>query len=399
MGSTLIKQAAVDDVLLIMLLRYPPVCTVWSLIRMLCHASQASFYYMGHFSRYIPPGSKRVGLHNGVETEAPPLEADDVKNGQALLFAPCDGNAAQKWRLSDSGSLAVRGTESANGSDGYRHGGECVDIATDSWVKGKLHTWACAHSANQLWQVRQVAGGSQIYNADSNQCMTAVSTSGDAVGLDRGTTIVAAQAWPCVAGGADNQTFTLANYDAGGFPSNFPVRTTTKDELCLQPQIERLPHFDAVAFRLPDGTASLVAMNIGDRPITFSLRDKNAQMGLPNLTLPAHAIHTYRWDPDGTKVQGQEEEAAAAALDAAEGRRPLRDLLGVGAVVGAALLVALLGALAFAMRTLSEKGWRPSDALWPPRVPRARTAPVGGGARADDGGDEGSEYQPFIGTR
>ena len=55
----------------------------------------------------------------------------------------------------------------------------------------------------------------------------------------------------------------------------------------------------------------------------------------------------------------------------------------------------------FAMRTLAEKGWRPSDALWPPRVARARTAPVGGGgARADDdGGDEGSEYQPFIGTR
>jgi hypothetical protein len=43
---------------------------------------QASYYYMGHFSRFIPPGSRRVALHNSVETKVPELSANDVKNGQ-----------------------------------------------------------------------------------------------------------------------------------------------------------------------------------------------------------------------------------------------------------------------------------------------------------------------------
>ena len=81
---------------------------------------QASYYYMGHFSRYIPAGSKRIHLKNTVEIQAPPLEAGDVKNGQALLFAPCDGNDVQKWQLSDDGSLIIPGTDEAKSSEGYR---------------------------------------------------------------------------------------------------------------------------------------------------------------------------------------------------------------------------------------------------------------------------------------
>ena len=85
--------------------------------------------------------------------------------------------------------------------------------------------------------------------------LPAVKTSGTAVGLDKGVTVTAAQLFPCAGGGAANQTFALANYDEGGFPANFPVRTAAG--LCLQPQITRVPHFDAVAFQAPD--ASMVA--------------------------------------------------------------------------------------------------------------------------------------------
>ena len=45
---------------------------------------------MGHFSRYIMPGAKRVGVTQTIETEVPPLAPSDIKNGAALLFAPCD---------------------------------------------------------------------------------------------------------------------------------------------------------------------------------------------------------------------------------------------------------------------------------------------------------------------
>merc|ERR1719375_661191 len=119
---------------------------------------------MGHFSRFIPPGSKRIALQNKVQPHMPPLEAGDVKNGQALVFEPCDSKSAvQQWSLDTSGSMIVHGTDSAEGSDGYQHDGECVDLATDAWTP-KLQVWACAHSDNQLWALRAVPGGSRVVN-------------------------------------------------------------------------------------------------------------------------------------------------------------------------------------------------------------------------------------------
>lgn len=89
---------------------------------------QASFYYMGHFSRFIPAGSKRIAMQNSVETHAPPLSPGDVKNGQPMVFTSCNGNDVQKWKLDSTGSFSVRGTDKAIASDGYKHGGECLDV-------------------------------------------------------------------------------------------------------------------------------------------------------------------------------------------------------------------------------------------------------------------------------
>jgi hypothetical protein len=44
---------------------------------------------MGHFSRHILPGARRVSVKQTVETEIPPLAPSDVKNGAALLFTEC----------------------------------------------------------------------------------------------------------------------------------------------------------------------------------------------------------------------------------------------------------------------------------------------------------------------
>lgn len=259
---------------------------------------QASYYYMGHFSRFIPPGSRRISLQNTVEIKEPDLSANDVKNGQALLFAPCDGNEVQSWLYDDTQSLISRGTDEAEGSDGFQHGGECIDVDSASGVKTQV--WACAHSGNQQWVLRAAPGGSQLYNPANDKCMTAVSTSGIAVGLDAGVTIVAAQMKDCEALGTKSQTFIMANYDQGGFPSNFPIRTQ-EGELCLQPQIQRLPHFDAVAFEQPDGQISLIAMNMGDVTVDFSIVDSASSAGLDGLTLTPHSIHSYRWKPKKTE--------------------------------------------------------------------------------------------------
>ena len=80
-----------------------------------------------------------------MEIRTPPLGPGDIKNGQAVLFAPCDGNDVQKWQLDGTGSLIVRGTNEAEGSEGYLHGGECMDAATDSWIEGKLQVAHVSH--------------------------------------------------------------------------------------------------------------------------------------------------------------------------------------------------------------------------------------------------------------
>ena len=293
---------------------------------------QASFYYMGHFSRYVPPGSKRVHLENTVEIEAPPLAPGDVKNGQALLFAPCDGNLVQKWELDEEGFLTIPGTAESYSSDGYEKGGMCMEkfMPEVPWVPGKVVLTDCDDAGPHGWTVRPVTGGSQVYSPDYDSCLTTVATDGGQVGLDKGVKVIAAQLRPCYAAGTANQTFAVAGYDGQGFPDNFPIRTLPSvGQLCLQPQIVRVPHFDAVAFETPDKNVSLITINIGDQPIEFSLVDKAANAGVQTLTIPSHAIHTYRWSPKAgghasttsastiQMVAGQQLPALAAAGEAA----------------------------------------------------------------------------------
>lgn len=66
-----------------------------------------------------------------------------MRNGQPLLFAPCTGSDVQKWSLDEEGGakgggLSVPGTDGAEGSDGYHHGGECADVAKDAAIPNKL---------------------------------------------------------------------------------------------------------------------------------------------------------------------------------------------------------------------------------------------------------------------
>ena len=124
--------------------------------------------------------------------------------------------------------------------------------------------WACAHSANQAWQTKEVSGGRELVSGATGKCLTKVTTSGAAVGLDAGTTVDAAQLGEC---GTPAAKLTLGNYDGGGFPSNFAVRSG--DGLCLQPLVLRTQQFDAVAFKAPDGSVSLIALNTGEKPIEY----------------------------------------------------------------------------------------------------------------------------------
>lgn len=143
-------------------------------------------------------------------------------------------------------------------------------------------------------------------NPNSGKCLTRVSASGAAVGLDAGTTMVVAQALPCKEAGDPSQTFDVVQGDQQGFPLAFPIRSpavdseddpdpTSERELCLQPYIAKEPSFDAVAFQTPDGAVSVIAVNKGDDDQTFSIYDATLGAGTEEqLVSPAHSIQSFR---------------------------------------------------------------------------------------------------------
>lgn len=344
---------------------------------------QASFYYMGHFSRYIRPGMRRVGLSNTVETEAPPLAPADIKNGVALAFVPCEaGNAVQLWTTYGEGNVTIvaQGTADAPGSDGYMNGGECVEhcISGECWFP-KVQLWACGTAdplhggrGNQQWRLVPLAGGAgvQVVNPATAQCLTAVERPGWAVGLDPGVTVVAAQAFPCLpAGAAPNQTFTLVR-DADGVAA-FAIRSAMNGQ-CLQPELERLPHFDAVAFEDPDsGAVVAVVMNTRDQTVELTLRDEAAGAAV-EVAIPPHSITTYRWAPGNAAAESASASAAqgvptgeaamqlAAALAASSGGRGPAFALGLAVAVAA--LAGVLAATIHAVAPRRVGRWAASAA-------------------------------------
>jgi hypothetical protein len=196
---------------------------------------QASYYFVGHFSRFIPQGSRRILLHNSAQATLPPVSAADVMNGQPLVFQPCDDLGVQQWGLDSSHSLVVPGTNEAPTSDGFEHGGMCVDIDTSAGPP-KLQVWACSHRPNQMFAARAVPGGRELYHIGSGKCITKVVATGAAVGLDAGTSVELPVLGAC---GGKASLLTLANYDGGGFPDNFAART--QHDTCLQPLVRRRP--------------------------------------------------------------------------------------------------------------------------------------------------------------
>ena len=266
---------------------------------------QASYYFMGHFSKYLPAGSRRIESSNRVVKEKV-LTAADVTNGSPLVFLPCSGSELQSWSLDGTGSLLLEQTKDI--------GPKCVDIS--SYGKGpRLDAYACAHSQNQLWVRREIPecseqdavtygkACSQLVASESGMCLTKVAASGAVIGLDAGTMYTVAQALACEEAGHPSQTFDLVQGDQGGFPNGFPVRSPpvlggdnvdSNLEACLQPFVAKEPTFGAVAFERPDGYVAVVAQNRGEEPLTFTLYDDALELGATGLTVPPHSIQSYK---------------------------------------------------------------------------------------------------------
>lgn len=243
---------------------------------------QSSYYFMGQFSRFIVPGSRQISITNTVQVPRPEVKPEDVIDKRLLVITCRAGTGAQTFTFDDSTStLSVYGT--------------CVEPGTVDVTGGlELQMASCqAESANQQWSVQQTSAGSQFVHVSSGKCLTNVKTHGDAVGMDKGVDVQAAQLLPCDSSNADQIFQTVGD-------GTFAIQTP--NGLCVQPYNLDKVLFDAVAFQAPDGEITLVALNIGDEPVTFDLYDANLGGGAP-VQVPSHGIVSYVWAPDQSSIE------------------------------------------------------------------------------------------------
>lgn len=239
---------------------------------------QSTYYFMGQFSRFIVPGSRQISIANTVQVPRPEVKPEDVIDKHLVVITCRAGTGAQTFTFDDSDkTLSVYGT--------------CVEPSSVVDVTGgmELQMASCqTGSANQQWSVQQTSAGSQFVHVSSGKCLTNVKTHGNAVGMDAGVDVQAAQLLPCDSSNAD-QTFQ------GVGDGKFAIQTP--NGLCVQPYNLDKVLFDAVAFQAPDGQITVVALNVGDEPVTFDLYDANLGGGAP-VQVPGHGIVSYVWAPD-----------------------------------------------------------------------------------------------------
>lgn len=98
----------------------------------------------------------------------------------------------------------------------------------------------------------------------------------------------------------NNEYFILAQYGRAVRPGAQRIDSTTYGEGAVE----------TVAFKNPDGTKALIALNSGSAPKTFTVREGNAAF---RYTLPGGAAATFKWampdntnrDVDGGRIEGE----------------------------------------------------------------------------------------------
>jgi glucosylceramidase len=240
---------------------------------------QASYYYMGHFSRFIPAGSRRVGLTSTVSR--PPITATDVFN-QKLRFNPC---ATSGW---GENGMTWSHNKTSMALSQY---GLCAELDGDN--VGILMR-KCIGSTQQKWAIMVNGSSYRIQNVNNQtRCLTFETVSGPTLGLDAGVNANAGLAETCGQVSTDQyQTFQLSDSSSGSYPEAFHIQTSSLE--CMLPVNADTLNFDAVAFETPSGDLNLIAMNKGEQDVSFQIYDSVGQSGTAhNVTVPKHGIVTY----------------------------------------------------------------------------------------------------------
>mmetsp|Transcript_140548 Transcript_140548/g.262184 ORF Transcript_140548/g.262184 Transcript_140548/m.262184 type:complete len:690 (-) Transcript_140548:80-2149(-) len=260
---------------------------------------QASYYYMGHFSRFIPPGSRRIDLKSTVKTHNDPDPKELV--GLAMQFTPCSNKPAQLWRYDTAlHTLSLASVPSV-----------CAQLSDDYFWKIVMQP--CGKEApaepTQMWSVTSDGSGGYMFeNNKSHDCLTSTEVPGQAIGLDPGVDAEGGIGLACNRSlrlGENPRNWKHNSFSlVGNFPDSFQIQTPEGN--CMLPVGLDNTYFDAVAFETPSGEVSLVAMNLRNSPAVFDIHDVGANGSYRAIELPAHSIATYMWK-SGQAVKSADE--------------------------------------------------------------------------------------------
>uniref|UniRef100_A0AAV1UWU4 Glucosylceramidase n=1 Tax=Peronospora matthiolae TaxID=2874970 RepID=A0AAV1UWU4_9STRA len=218
---------------------------------------QPMYYFIQHFSKFIPVGSRRV------ETQ---VAAKFVRPGDPQLYvdypsmlAACDGSSRQQWRPTDDGKLEVTGT------------GFCIDLKEIPWQGHQGLLVECRYT-QQHW----------TYELDTGRIRL-----GDfCISLNHGSTEngVRISTDLCEDKAVPHQQWRFNAED--GTMRSF---ASTTDQ-CVT---AGYAFVQAAAFVTPENRKVLVVLNENTEPVDFELQVGGNAL---QTTVPRSAIRTFTWE-------------------------------------------------------------------------------------------------------
>jgi len=216
---------------------------------------QPMYYFIQHFSKYVPPGSKRVHTDVQVKYKQP-------GDAQLFVFYPsalhsCDWSSRQNLRRTEDNKIEVSGT------------GFCLDVKVDEWVGRQVELVECRYT-QQTWTFE--ASG-QIRMDDACLALNHGST-------DSGARIMAA---PCVSGdegAVQRQSWQFVNGTLQSLASDKCVTAG-------------YPFAQAAAFVTPEDKKVLVVLNENTEPAEFDIAVGGRSV---STSVPSGGIRTFVWE-------------------------------------------------------------------------------------------------------
>ncbi|KAG5187979.1 Glucosylceramidase, family GH30 [Tribonema minus] len=249
------------------------------------------YHFMGHVSRFVPPGSRRIASHARGAYGAGTLgsRASGVLRGFEASLAPCDGSVRQRWALLPDGRVQLVDQL----TEYFQYWKPvCLGSAPDVWTRvvtivacdeptagvfSRADSGALRLDADAVNAALADAALLPLENSSAEQCL-ALLEPGARSGRGAGVTLGGC--------GRGAQRFDVGSADAKG---GAPFTAADARGQCLT---AGWPWFTASAFETPRGDTVVVVLNEAEEPVEFDIVFQPQGRALA-AAIPAHSIQTY----------------------------------------------------------------------------------------------------------